>query len=301
MAMSITRESDPILVEQLVLCIHSVPGIGKTSLGFTADDAINLDFDKGVYRSGNRKDSVRPECWADVDPLAIKALLAPYKTIVVDTAGRALDLLTADIIEEEPKFGRGGALSLQGFGVLRNRFVGWLSAIKAWGKDVVLLAHSDEKQKGDEVIERLDVQGGSKNEIYKSSDVMGRLSIRDGKQWLTFSPTETAFGKNPANLPPLKVPDFREEPNFLGQVIRQIKATINEQSEGQRQAAAFLDSWRAKLDACLTSTDFDRAREEAGAAECSEPVRAVIKSLIRSKADAVGFVWDSKAKAFAAK
>jgi hypothetical protein len=119
--------------------------------------------------------------------------------VVIDTAGRALDALTADIIRRNPKAGRGGALTLQGYGTLKAEFVAWVKSVNAIGKDVVLIAHMDEQRNGDEIIERLDVQGGSKGEIYKAADAMGRIAIRDGKRMLMFSPTDACFGKNPAS------------------------------------------------------------------------------------------------------
>ena len=111
-----------------------------------------------------------------------------------------------------------------------------MKLLRSFGVDIVLISHSDEQKNGDDIIERLDITGGSKNEVYKVSDAMGRLSIRGGKRLLSFSPTETSFGKNPASLPILEVPEFNKEPEFLGTVIKQIKDTLNkvtaEQQEG---------------------------------------------------------------------
>jgi hypothetical protein len=52
------------------------------------------------------------------------------------------------------------------------------------------------------------VQGGSKGEIYKAADAMGRLVMVNGKLLLRFSPSDAAFGKNPGQLPVLDVPHF---------------------------------------------------------------------------------------------
>jgi hypothetical protein len=134
----------------------------------------------------------------------------------VDTAGRALDVLTADIIRRNPKAGRGGALTLQGYGTLKAEFVAWLKHLNGMGKDVVLIAHMDEQRNGDDIIERLDVQGGSKGEIYKAADAMGRIAIRDGKRILNFSPTDAAFGKNPGQLEPLHDPAPGQRPAVPG-------------------------------------------------------------------------------------
>src|SRR6185295_4994181 len=197
MTLRITKATDPIEVKNICLTIYANPGIGKTSLAFTAEKPLLLDFDGGAYRSGNRGDIVSVNSWADAGGV-IGDDLAGYKTLIIDTAGRALDALTSDIIHANPKMGRsGGALTLQGYGELKSRFIAFTKLVRSFGLDIVLLAHSDEQRNGDELIERIDVQGGSKNEIYKAADVMGRLSIRQGQRVLNFSPTDTAFGKNP--------------------------------------------------------------------------------------------------------
>lgn len=248
MPLKITRSSDPIAVERLNLVIYGPPGLGKTSLAFTAADPLLLDFDQGSHRAGNRKDIVRVESWNDVASITADDL-TPFKTVIVDTAGRALDSLTVDIIAKNPKHGRGGALTLQGYGELKSRFVSFLKLLNSFGKDVVLVAHMDEQRNGDDVIERLDVQGGSKNEIYKAADAMGRLVITNGQRRLLFSPTDAAFGKNPGQLPPLDIASV-DDPAFadiLASVIEQTKGKLNELSAEQQQTVAEQEWFRTNL------------------------------------------------------
>lgn len=239
MALKITRASDPITVERINTVIYGPPGLGKSSLAFTAEAPLLLDFDNGSHRAANRKDTVRVSEWSDVAGITADDL-APFKTVIVDTAGRALDVLTADIIRTNPKHGRGGALTLQGYGELKSRFTSFLKLLNSFGKDVVLIAHMDEQRNGDDIIERLDVQGGSKGEIYKAADAMGRLVIANGQRRLLFSPTDAAFGKNPGQLPPLDVPEIAnaEFDTFLASVIERIKNRLNELTEAQREAVA---------------------------------------------------------------
>jgi hypothetical protein len=256
MSLKITKASDPILVETITMCLYGVPGLGKTSTAFTSEKPLLLDFDHGAYRAGNRGDTVQVGSWADVTAIT-QADLAAYKTLVVDTAGRALDCLTADIIDRDPKAGRGGNLTLQGYGALKGAFIGWLRLMRSFGLDVILIAHSDEQRKGDELIERLDAQGSSKNEIYKSADVMGRLYLAGQVRTLNFSPTDTAFGKNPAQLPPLAVPSFGEQPQYLAGVIASIKASLNQLSAEQQSAQTALATWAERIAGAVTMTDFD--------------------------------------------
>lgn len=294
----ITKATDVIEVKTITVCIYAGPGRGKSTLGFTATKPLLLDFDHGSYRAGNRGDSVQIESWADVSNITAQDL-APFSTLIVDTAGRALDFLSAAIIRDNPKMGRGGgSLSLQGFGELKTRFVNWLTFVRSLGLDVVLIAHSDEKQQGDEMLERLDIQGSSKNEIYKVSDSMGRLYLKDGKRVLNFNPTDTAFGKNAAQLPPMEIPNFVTEPNFLGGVIDQIKAALNKQSEDQVTVAGLLADWKAKIDEANSADEFNALIPTTQASDAR--VRDNVKRLLTKAAKAKGFAFDKKTGAFGA-
>lgn len=300
MPLKIIRESDPVVVSQLIFCFYGEPGVGKTSLGFTAADVMLLDFDHRVHASKNRKDSSRMEDWDDAAGI-VAGDLAGRKTVAVDTAGRALDKLSLDIIKRNPKNGKGGSLSLPGFGILKNEFIGWKNMIQSFGLDLILLCHSDEKQKGEETIVRLDVQGGSKNEIYKCADVMGRLYMADGKRYLNFNPTEHSFGKNPSGLGIIEVPDFEEEPLFLAKLIQGVKDNINSQTEGQRKAAAYLEMWKLRITEAITAADFDGLLATLQAEECSEPTRRTLKCVLRDHGISQGVEFDKASGVFVKK
>lgn len=293
MALKITRASDPITVDRLNMVIYGPPGIAKTSLAFTAEAPLLLDFDNGSHRAANRKDVVRVTSWADITNIDAGDL-EPFKTIVVDTAGRALDSLSVDIIKANPKHGRGGALTLQGFGELKSRFGAFLKLLNSFGKDVVLIAHMDEQRSGDDVIERLDVQGGSKGEIYKTADAMGRLIIENKQRWLLFSPTDAAFGKNPGQLDPLKVPHFEDADfeGFLGRVIQQTKDRLNEASSAQKEAAAEQEWFR---DAISKINSVDQLNGLLG--RVANAPKAC-KVMMRDKATAIGAHYDTSRNEF---
>lgn len=288
--LKIIAASEPIQVERLIVTIYSPPGVGKTSLGFSAASPLLLDADGGAYRSGFRGDSVPAQTWTDIAGITADDV-KPYKTLVLDTAGRTLDLLSADIIAGNPKLGRGGALTLQGYGELKGRFGAYLKLMRSFGLDIVLIAHSDEKQQGDETIERLDMQGGSKQEVYKCSDAMARLGIIDGKRVLSFSPTETTFGKDPAGLGRVFVPDLATEPHFLGDVIQKIKDALNKLSDEQRQAAQSDAEWTATLKACKTPDDY------TGLVALAKDAKQ--KRRILAAAQGAGLEWDKETAKFA--
>lgn len=292
----ITKASEPITVERLNVVIYAPPGIGKSSLAFTADAPLLLDFDNGAHRAANRKDTVRVNAWAEAANITEEDL-APYKTVIVDTAGRALDQLTADIIRTDPKGHKNGALTLPGYGVLKNRFGQFLKLLNSFGKDVVLIAHMDEQRNGDDIIERLDVQGGSKGEIYKAADAMGRIVMENGQRWLKFSPADAAFGKNPGQLDPLKIPHFTDPAfdGFLGRVIQQTKEKLNELTEEQRAATEEQAWFRETLPNITDAKGINELVDRAKAGG------AATRALLSKRAAELNLVADVKAGAYVAK
>ncbi|MGA0595650.1 ATP-binding protein [Enterovirga sp. CN4-39] len=294
MPLKIVRAADPITVDRLNMVIYGPPGISKTSVAFTAEDPLLLDFDNGSHRAPNRKDVVRVSSWADVAGITADDL-APFKTVIVDTAGRALDALTVDIIRANPKHGRGGALTLQGYGELKSRFGAFLKLLNSFGKDVVLIAHMDEQRSGDDVIERLDVQGGSKGEVYKTADAMGRIVITNGKRRLLFSPTDAAFGKNPGGLEPLDIPPLGSPAfdGFLAGVIQMTKDRLNEQTEAQREAAAEQEWFRTTL------AGVNSAQELNGILGRARNASQACKIMVRDKANALGLEFHKESGTYA--
>lgn len=284
--LKIVKASEPMKVSQLVLCIYAAPGLGKTTLGYTADDPLDFDCDHGAYRAKNRKDTVTVNCWKDIEVVTPDDLTA-YKTIILDTAGRALDYLTDDIITKNPKHGRGGALTLQGYGELKSRFTTWLKALRRLGKDVVLIAHMDEQRMGDDVIERLDVQGGSKGEIYKSADAMGRIYMKGNDRVLDFSPRENSFGKNPCELAimPVKL----ENTKCLAEIIGLIKERLNEKVEVEKAADQEMQDWATAINECSTLDEINRLLPEIKKAP--QAVRFIAQKRSRD----IGLVYDPKA------
>jgi hypothetical protein len=191
--------------------------------------------------------------------------------------------------------GNGGALSIQGYGVLKSRFGAFLNLLNSFGKDVVLVAHMEEKQRGDDIIERLDVQGGSKNEIYKSADAMGRLVIENGQRWLKFSPTDAAFGKNPGQLDALAVPHFSkpEFSNFLAGVIAATKDRLNQQTEDQRKTVAEQDWFRAELPKVADAAGINSLIPRAKAAG------PLASKLLAARAEELKLTYDKAAGGYA--
>lgn len=294
MPLKIVRESDPVIVKQVVLLIYGQPGRGKTSLGQTADVPLTLDFDNGIHRSAFRKDAVLVDDWTEVATMT-RDELQGYRTVVVDTVGRCLDKITAHLIRTNPKLAQSsGALTLQGYGELKATFMNWCKMLKEMGVDVVLLAHDAEDKQGDDIITRPDVQGGSKQEVVKVADAVGYLYQTRQGTILDFNATDKWIGKNCGAFEPFRVPDFNTDHNYLASIIANTKAHLNEQSESQKQAAQEIAQWQADVQE-ITSTDaLSKLVETAN----NHPQRNALRKIIWNHAKAMGWDYDKKKKQF---
>lgn len=256
MPLKITKANEPIKVTTLHCTIYANPGMGKTSLAFTASRPILLDFDGGAQRAVDRNgDTVRVSEWADVASITADDL-QDYDTIVIDTVGKALEFLSADILAKNPKMGYGGALNQQGWGQLGVKFRSFLSSLSRHGKDVVLVSHMDEKGDGDEIKERLKIPGGSKDVVLTDSDMIGRISMHNRRRVLMFSPTEASFGKDPAGIDAIEIPDSSDKAygTFLADVLERAKAEMNKLSQAQIERKSELE-WFAATVPTIMSAD----------------------------------------------
>lgn len=302
MAIKIHKASEPIAVSQIKMLIYGQPGIGKSSFAFTADAPLALDFDDGARRSAFRQDIVQVASWADVNAITADDL-KPYKTLVIDTVGRALDFIAASIISDNPKLGtKTGGLSLQGYGALKASFVSWLSRMNTLGLDVVMIAHDKEATNERDVkIVRPDVTGGSYNEIFKLADAVGYMFKLDGKKRgvLDFSPTENYVGKNPAQLDMIEIPEYTKEPRFSASLIGNIKSALGSISEESRKIVEAVTKFRADIDAIEEPAAMTALID--GVNELSEPIRSMCKVALHQRTTLLGLEFDKTAKEFKAK
>lgn len=298
--MRIIKGTDAIPVEHPIFLLVGDPGIGKTSLSYSTESPLLLDFDAGAHRAANRRDTLVIERWADVAALAEhQQEIADYQTIVVDTVGRCLDLLTADIIAGNPKLGPGGNLSQQGWGVLRTRFRTWLTTIRGYGKGVLLVAHAKEEREGDTRLIRADIAGGSYGEVMKVADFVGYLTMSGKDRILDFNPTDRYVGKNPGQWPPMVVPPVAKATTFLAGLVAKGRDELGRIGQAQADALRLVDDFRASCEAATTVEDINRLVTESQGIK-AKAAQAQAKTLVMDRAKALGFVFDAKAKAFTA-
>ena len=284
--LNITSASDPMTVEQIVAVIYGQPGTGKTSTAFTAKKPLCLDFDNGAGRSSFRQDSVQIRNWSDVEKMTEKDL-ANYDTVIVDTAGTCLDALAIEITSKNSKMGNGTKLHMAGWGELKYRFTSWVKLIRSYKKDLILIAHDAEDKRGDDVVIRPKIAGGSYAEVFQIADSVGYLSMNNNERTLEFSPTDRSVGKNPASFNLLKIPNFHQQPDWFAEIISQIKEHIGRINNRAIEITNDIAAWRDAINDCETVEDLNQ-----NAAEIKKSDKAVsvqVRPLFTKRVKELGF------------
>lgn len=260
MALSVIRPNEAMQVNAIKLYIYGDPSMGKSTLGMTAEDALIIDTDKGSYRTGvlRRADVQYAETWTQVNCLTEEDL-APYKTIVIDTVGRLLDMVKAELASKKGNTKSDGALHLQAQGKANNLFQGFVNRIISYGKNVVFIAHATEDKDDDKVIHRPDLGGKNRQEIYRLSDCMAYFTndYNDKNKlvrFLMFSRGDNYHAKDCANLRNVEVPDLASNPNFLGDLITHIKDTLNTLTPEQKAQIEWEQFWGNWIQRCNESS-----------------------------------------------
>ena len=277
----IKKPTEAIIVRSLVTLLYGQPGIGKTTWALSAPAPLLLDFDGGIrrVRPEDRRDYVPISCWQDAVDVLSSPELDNYQTIIVDTAGMALDFLAQTVIAENPKLGVGGDLSLKGWGALKSKFRNFVGSLKAKGKYIVFVAHDKEQTENEKKYIRPDVAGASLSLIIRESDLVGYMEAMGNQRTVSFTPTERSYGKNSMGLP-----------GFLDLGTTKLERVFEMYQEQQETQAVMLVKYNDVLNTINAMidgiTNGDEARE------------------IATSVGALEVVWDSKLRAktmFAAK
>lgn len=292
--MPIIKKDDVAPERPVIIVLYGQPGAGKTSIATTASNPLLIDTDRGYDRAVQRVDTLSVSNWNEV--LASTNDFISYSTIIVDTAKAALDdFLAAYVCENNYKLRTN---SLKRFGQMADEFKAFVSQLRLNGSDIIFICHDKEVSEGDVVKHSPDCTGQSKDLLLRIADQVGYISIINGKRHICFDALDNYVGKNVAQIALSEIPnaDTPEFENFMGDIIKQVKTSIQSKSEAQQKANAL----RSKL-----RDDLMKIEDNEGAAAlikaCTE-LPAIMKAPffkeIKKELTAKGFTYDKEKGAF---
>lgn len=249
----IIHEDEPIPLKNLFIVIYGDPGCAKTSLSFTAENPVLLDFDDGVKRSVGRKTTIQFDTWEDT----IKFVESEdfkntnCKTLILDTGGTMLDdYIGAYVIKKDDKNKRsGGELSLQGYGAMKTVFDSFRQTLTNQGVDVIVVCHKTTDDDNDNKFNKPKMTGGSLGIVMAKADLCGYMEINNNVVTLDFNPTSRHFGKNCTQFKKFELPHFNkpEWSGFMARLIQQTKDHITKKGEAEVAAIEQMNDLKAQL------------------------------------------------------
>ena len=293
------------------ILIYGQPGLGKTTLGCSAPNPVLFDYDGGAQRinGAHQVPTVQITSWADttaaLDEIARE--MPECESIIIDTAGKMLDYMSAYIIANDSKMGqRDGSLSLKGYGVRKTMFVNFLKQLQIMGKNVVFIAHEREEKRGDDIVKRPEIGGSSANDLIKELDLVGYMSAIGRDRTIAFDPTEYYYAKNTCSLPavdklPVLVDDkgnAKGENNYLTNLIQ---AYRTRQAETQRMTADYEDLVSTVSAAIADSTTLEEINELVEKIPAMKHIynsKMVLADRLNRRAKTLGFKLDKISKVY---
>lgn len=266
----IKKPSELSVKATLSVLIYGQPGIGKTTLGVSAPDAVLFDYDGGVQRinGAHQVATLQPTSWEDTNAALqeIANEMPEVQTIVIDTVGKMLDYMSAYIIRTDSKMAmRDGSLSLKGYGVRKTMFVNFIKQLALMGKNVIFIAHEREERRGEETFKRPEIGGSSANDLIKELDLVGYMYAIGKERVITFDPAEYYYAKNTCNLPAaIKLPVVVDETGKASQNVAManiVKSYETAQVKRQAMTAEYEQVLGIIAETMTYATDADSLNE----------------------------------------
>lgn len=288
--------------------IYGQPGLGKSTLGLSTPSPVLLDFDGGVKRVNGafQCPTLQVKNW-DMVIEALQEDLSPFKTIVIDTAGKMLDFMSAYIIKNDPKMGqRDGSLSLKGYGVRKTMFINFLSQCSMMGKNLIFVAHEREEKDGENRIVRPEIGGSSAGDLIKELDLVGYMQAIGSERTISWSPTEKFYAKNTCNLPAMqKIPVIIDASGnvigqniFLSSIFDSYQAYLKKQADISNDYEALIDVVKENVELIVDAETANGITENIGKLQHIWDSKLKAGLMIRDKCNSLGLKLNKLTKKY---
>lgn len=215
------RQPEEILGQKkrIRMLIAGYPGIGKTTLALSAPRPLHIDCDFGLDRveARYRVPFIQPQSYDELLADLVPENLRDFETLVFDTGGQLLTLMSLWAMKKDPKYGqRDGTLSLKGYGFVGKEFMRLMDyCFYELKKHIVMVFHAVEEKDGDNTRLRIKVEGQTKNNVWEPMDLGGFMEMHGNDRVIGFSNCERYFAKGTRGIKGvMKVPELGpDKPN----------------------------------------------------------------------------------------
>lgn len=203
--------------KKIRMLIAGFPGIGKSTLALSAPRPLHIDVDFGIDRiePRYRVPYIQPKDYQEIlnDLREDNPDLKEFDTLVFDTGGKLITLMSQWAIKQDGKYGqRDGSLSLKGYGFVGREFQRLMDhCFYTLKKNIVMVFHAIEEKDGDNTKLRIKVEGQTKNNVWEPMDLGGFVEVIGNSRTIGFSNCERYFAKGTRGVSGIwKIPELGE-------------------------------------------------------------------------------------------
>lgn len=215
----------------------------------SAPNPLHIDVDFGIDRiePRYRKPYIQPCSYDEILEDLKSENLTDFDTLVFDTGGKLISLMSLWAIKQNPKYGqRDSSLSLKGYGFVGKEFIRLMDyCFYELKKHIVIVFHAIEEKDGENTRLRLKVEGQTKNNVWKPMDLGGFIEIYGHDRTIGFSNCERYFAKGTRGIHGvMKIPELTPNSanDFLTKLFVQYNAKAAEEAEqAAKEQAAYED------------------------------------------------------------
>lgn len=294
--------------KKIRMLIAGYPGIGKSTLALSAPRPLHIDCDFGVDRvePKYRKPFIQPGSYAEILNDLQPANLTDFDTLVFDTGGKLITLMSQWAIQQDNKYGqRDGSLSLKGYGFVGREFVRLMDyCFYTLKKHIVIIFHATEEKDGDNTRLRIKVEGQTKNNVWEPMDLGGFVEMQGNNRTIGFSNCERYFAKGTRGIHGIyTIPDLASNPNnfltwLFDQYNHKSEAEVAAAAEQQAKYGKAMEEGRRIIEKVTDAATANQMIEAMGMLEHALTSEAEIKAEWGKKIKALGLTYDKATKTY---
>lgn len=302
--------SETLKNQRFSMILYGAPGVGKTTLAMSAPNPILIDLDKGMQRTRARHwvDCLQITAYEELLKEIELGTLNAYDTLIVDTGGALITLLQDYVMRKDPvNKTKSGTISQKGYGAVKLEFQALTNRFKTvYDKNIIYVFHSvEEKNKEGIAIQRLLCEGSSKNIVWQPCDFGGYVYMNGDQRMIGFTPTDEYFAKGCYGISGIrKVATLgdADKNDYVTRLFAEANANIAKDDEffkAEREAyEAVMEQGKKLIESWTKPEQFTGGSAEFEKLPHKLTSLVELKAICRERIETLGFVWDSKKKAY---
>lgn len=291
--------------ECIRMIVWGLPGLGKSTLAMSSPDPVIIDADGGYDRVmvRLRKPVIPMQGYDEIlkDICVDNHELKQFKTIVIDTGGSLFNLMKPWVIKNNPVNAQkdGVTLSLKGYGAVAAEFDRFTKyCVSELHKHIIVIFHAKERNDGDSVKYRIDIEGQTAHNIWKPMDMGGFMEMIGNNRTIGFSPTERYDAKGTHGISNLRtIPDVSRggANDFLTRLFDEYNANISEEAKVFSEYDAIMNQAKAIIKTALDEKSTNEALSKLAGIEFIFSGKMEAWTLLQEQAKKVGLVFKNGA------